>query len=147
MLFFTFYRLYIAICGGVACWLLVGKSVPLSVLAAVAVRAVWFGVERFADRMAVENDFKRHAYEFKQQLGPYGIRIANQAEKDFAVKQSLAEVFVKRPARLRKNVEQLAMLDTLFSAGMRPEGDAWLLHDCKLKYGRFRLERMDKGGA
>ncbi len=145
MWLFGFYRLYISLCAGIACWFLIARSIWLSMLAALAVRAVWFAVEMIVERMAVENDFKRHVYSFKQQLGPYGIRVANQAEKDFRTKKSLAEVFVSDSARLAKNIDQLRMLDTLFKAGMRPDNDAWLLHDCKLKYGTYRIEQ-DKGG-
>jgi hypothetical protein len=39
-------------------------------------------------------------------------------------------------------VEQLEVMDTLFQAGMRPQGDQYLLHDLKLKYGRSRLQSI-----
>jgi hypothetical protein len=146
MWLFGFYRLYISLLAGIACWFFVARSIWLSLFVVVMVRAAWFAAESIVERMAVENDFKRHVYSFKQQLGPYGIRVANQAEKDFRTKKSLAEVFVSNSARLAKNVDQLRMLDTLFKAGMRPDNDAWLLHDCKLKYGTYRLEQQDKGG-
>ena len=146
MWLFGFYRLYISLCAGIACWFFLARSIWLSILSAIAVRAVWFAAERIAERMAVERDFKRHVYPFKQQLGPYGIRVVNQAEKDFRTKKSLAEVFVTSPARLKKNIDQLTVLDTLFKAGMRPDNDAWLLHDCKLKYGTYRLEQQEKAG-
>lgn len=38
------------------------------------------------------------------------------------------------------------MMDALFSAGMRPDSDAYQLHDCKLKYGSYRLEQSEKDG-
>ena len=146
MWLFGFYRLYISLCAGITCRIFLTKSIWLSILATLAVRVVWFTAERIVERMAVERDFKRHVYLFKQQLGPYGIRVANQADKDFRTKKSLAEVFVASPARLKKNVDQLTVLDTLFKAGMRPDNDAWLLHDCKLKYGTFRLQQQEKAG-
>ncbi len=144
MWLFGFYRLYVSLCAGVALWLFVMRSVWISILAVILVRAGWFALERLIERVHIDRDFKRHAYPFRQQLGPYGIRIANQAEQDFRTKKSLAEVFVADPATLRKNVEQLKMMDMLFMAGMRPEGDAYLLHDCKLKYGIYRIEQAGK---
>jgi hypothetical protein len=40
--------------------------------------------------------------------------------------------------------DQLVLMDTLFKAGMSPAGDDFLLHDCKLKYGKYRLSRTEK---
>ena len=142
-----FYRLYFALASGVAFYVLAVRSVWFALLVSAIARGAWFGIERIATRIVVDRDFNRHEYQFKQLLGPYGIRIANQAEQDFRTKKNLAEVFVSNPARLRKNVEQLTMMDTLFRAGMRPEGDAYLLHDCKLKYGTYRVEQLDKQTA
>jgi hypothetical protein len=139
-----FYRFYFALTCGIVFYVFAVRSIWLAVLVAALERTVWFAIERLATRISTYRDFKRHVYSFKQQLGPYGIRVANQAENDFRTKKSLAEVFVSNPARLKKNVEQLKMMDTLFQAGMRPDGDAYLLHDCKLKYGAFRVEQLDK---
>jgi hypothetical protein len=139
-----FYRFYFALACGIAFYLFAVRSIWLAVLVAALERTVWLVIERIATRIGTDRDFKRHVYSFKQQLGPYGIRVANQAENDFRTKKSLAEVFVSNPARLKRNVEQLKMMDTLFQAGMRPDGDAYLLHDCKLKYGIFRAEQLDK---
>lgn len=139
-----FYRAYISICAGIAFWLWIVRSVWLSIAVAIAARAGWFGVEEIIKRMRINRDFKRHMYEFKQQLGPYGIRLVNRAEQDWHVKKSLAEVFSENPARLKKNVEQLKVMDALFQAGMRPDADSFQLHDCKLKYGAYRLERLQK---
>jgi hypothetical protein len=143
MWLFGFYRLYLSLCAAIAFWLFFAKSIWLSILAAAAFRALWFGTEKILERMRIEFDFKRHLYSFKQELGPYGIRLANMAEQDSHIKKSLAEVFVSNPARLKKNMEQLTVMETLFNAGMRPEGDAWLLHDCKLKYGTYRLSKLE----
>ncbi len=142
-----FYRFYLCLCTGIAFYAFLVRSVWLSLVIAIVARTLWYGIERSIDRISIGRDFSRHAYSFKQQLGPYGIRLANQAEKDFSIRKSLAEVFVSDPARLRKNVEQLRMMDTLFQAGMRPDGDAYLLHDCKLKYGTHRLDRLQKSGT
>jgi hypothetical protein len=144
MWIFGLYRFYVSICVGILCWLVPGRSFWLSIAAAIVARAAWFAIERIVERMSINRDFRNHEYRFKQQLGPYGIRIANQAEQDFRTKKSLAEVFVAAPARLKKNVEQLQMMDTLFNAGMRPDGDAYLLHDCKLKYGLYRMEQAEQ---
>jgi hypothetical protein len=144
MWFFGFYRFYLSLCAGIAFWLFYAKSIWLSVAVVIAFRALWFGAERIIEGILVGRDFKRHAYSFKKELGPYGIRLANKAEQDRRIKKSLAEVFVSNPAKLKKNVDQLVLMDTLFKAGMSPEGDACLLHDCKLKYGNCRLSRLEK---
>jgi len=89
--------------------------------------------------VAVDASYNAHAAEFKQLYGPYGIRIANKAESDRRIKISLVEVFTDNPKTLKKNVEQLEVMDTLFKAGMQPQGDEFLLHDLKLKYGKHRL--------
>ncbi len=142
-----FYRFYFSVCTGIAFYAFLVRSVWLSLLIAISARGLWYGIERSIDRILVGRDFERHRYLFKQEFGPYGIRLVNKAEKDFRMRKSLAEVFVSDPARLRKNVEQLTMMDTLFRAGMRPDGDAYLLHDCKLKYGTHRLDRLQKSGT
>jgi hypothetical protein len=33
-------------------------------------------------------------------------------------------------------------MDELFKAGLSPQGDEYLLHDLRLKYGRYRLEKI-----
>ena len=144
MWLFGFYRLYLSLCAGIALWLFCIRSIWLSLAVFAAFRALWFGAERIIERILIGRDFKKHIYSFKQELGPYGIRLANKAEQDWRVKKSLAEVFVSSPARLKKNVEQLALMDTLFKAGMSPAGDDFLLHDCKLKYGNYMLSGLKK---
>jgi hypothetical protein len=144
MWLFGFYRLYLSLCAGIAFWLFCIRSIWFSLAIAIAFRALWFAVERIIERILINRNFNRHSYSFKQELGPYGIRLANKAEQDWHIKKSLAEVFVSSPARLKKNVELLTVMDTLFKAGMSPEGDACLLHDCKLKYGTCRLSRLEK---
>jgi hypothetical protein len=101
---------------------------------------VWFYIESVSKKWGIDKNFKKHVSEFKQEYGPYGIRIINKAEKEWRVKASLAEVFTSDKKKLKKTVEQLEAMDALFSAGMRPEGDEFLLHDLKLKYGKLRLE-------
>jgi hypothetical protein len=139
-----FYRIYLSLCAGIAFWYFFIRSIWLSLAVAVAARVLWFVVESIIERILINRDFNRHLYPFKQELGPYGIRLENKAAQDWHIKKSLAEVFVSSPARLSKNVEQLTVMDTLFKAGMSPEGDALLLHDCKLKYGTYRLSRIEK---
>jgi hypothetical protein len=109
----------------------------------VIVRFVWSYVEYVFKRWTIEKSFKRHVSEFKQQYGPYGIRIVNKAEKEWRVKASLAEVFTSDKKKLKRSVEQLEAMDALFKVGMQPEGDEFLLHDLKLKYGKFRLEQFN----
>ncbi len=146
MWLFGFYRLYLSVCAGIAFYVFVVPSIWGSIAVAIAVRAGWFGVERVVERISIGRQYRLLIYSFKQQLGPYGIRLANKSEKDFHLQKSLAEVFVTGSARLKKNVDQLKMMDTLFQAGMRPDGDAYLLHDCKLKYGTYRLDQLAKSG-
>lgn len=86
--------------------------------------------------------FKQNETEFKQLYGPYGIRLINKAETDWQTKKSLAEVFTNKKSNLKNTVEQLEVMNTLFQAGLKPDGDAYLLHDLKLKYGKHRLEKM-----
>lgn len=144
MLLLGFYRLYLSLCAGFAFWLFCIRSVWLSLAVFVTARVLWLAAERIIERILINRVFNKHVYSFKQELGPYGIRLANKAEQDWRIKKSLAEVFVSSSARLKKNVEQLTVMDTLFKAGMSPEGDASLLHDCKLKYGTSRLSKLEK---
>ncbi len=144
MLIVRFYRLYAAIAAGAAVYFLANRSVWLWIGSSILTRILWALVERAIRRRRAEIDFKRHIQAFKQQLGPYGIRIANMAENDPRIRQSLAEVFTRDSRELTKTVEQLEVMDTLFRAGMRPSGDEYLLHDCKLKYGKHRLETQQR---
>lgn len=139
MFLLNFYRFYVSVAAGAAVYFLLLHSVWIWILTTVLVRAGWFGVETLLQRMRTQQAFTRHIGEFKQLYGPYGIRLANKAENDQRVKNSLAEVFTDNKKQLKKNVEQLEVMDTLFKAGMRPEGDEYLLHDLKLKYGKHRL--------
>jgi hypothetical protein len=145
MLILQFYRLYTSLAAGVLIFLFVNRSIWLAAGVIVVVRAGWFFIERGFERFRVNRLFKQHIADFKQQCGPYGIRIANRAESDYHTRVSLAEVFEPNHDKLKKAVDQLEMLNTIFNAGMRPEGDEFLLHDLKLKYGRQRLEQEQPG--
>ncbi len=140
----SFYRLYVSIAAGVAAGLFLVRTWWFGLLAAIFVRMLWGGIEHLVERVRINKSFEEHAHAFKQELGPYGIRMINKAEKDGSVKRQLAEVFTADETKLRKAVEQLEMMDTLFKAGMRPDGDTYQLHDLKLKYGKFRIEKIDK---
>jgi hypothetical protein len=144
MAFFGFYRLYASLCAGILVYVLLRQSAWIALACAIAFRSCWFFIERAVQAVLVEKHFKRHIYEFKQQLGPYGIRMANKAEGDRSIKKNLAEVFVPDVKQLQKNYDQLKVLDALFGAGMRPDQESWQLHDCKLKYAAFRLEKLRK---
>jgi hypothetical protein len=135
----SFYRLYASLLVGVAVYPISGRSIKICVFSAIAFRLLWFAAERTALIISINLNFKRHIYKFKQQLGPYGIRLANKAENDWTVKKSLAEVFTSSLKKLEKNVEHLKLMDTLFSAGMRPDDETFQINDCKLKYGLYRL--------
>jgi hypothetical protein len=147
MALLNFYRLYASLCAGILVYMLRGRSVWLALACAVAFRLLWFFFERSVNSILVNTYFKRHVYEFKQQLGPYGIRMANKAESDRRIKNSLSEVFVPDMKKLQNNYDSLKVLDTLYGAGMRPDAESWQLHDCKLKYAAFRLEREKKSSG
>ena len=82
-----------------------------------------------------------HSAQFKELLGPYGIRMINKAEQDPGIRKSLSEVFTPDLKKLKSTVDQLEMMDTLFKAGMQPDADTYQLHDLKLKYGKYRVEK------
>ncbi len=111
-------------------------------MATLLTRITWHLIEQGITRYAIQKDYNRRIAEFKQHHGPYGIRIANKADNEWHTKKNLAEVFTSNQKKLKKTVEQLEMMDTLFKAGMRPEGDEFLLHDLKLKYGKYRLDSL-----
>jgi hypothetical protein len=141
MFLFTFYRFYVALIAGTAVYFLVYPKLWLCLIIIIAVRLIWFFVEQFIKKLAINRSFEAHQTKFKELYGPYGIRLVNKAESDTSIKQSLAEVFVSDAKKLQDNVKTLETMDVLFNAGMRPDGDAWQLHDLKLKYGKYRLEK------
>jgi len=141
MFLLHFYRLYVSLAAAASLMFFAAAPVWLALTAAVAVRAAWFLIEWQAGEARIRRAFSRHIDDFRRQYGPYGIRLANKAENDARIRRSLAEVFDSDTEKLKKTVEQLEVMDTLFNAGMRPEGDEYLLHDLKLKYGRLRLEK------
>jgi hypothetical protein len=145
MALLNFYRLYTSLCAGAAIYMLWGRNFWLALGCAALFRLSWFFIESFVNRILVDLYYKRHIYEFKQQLGPYGIRLANRAEDDRAVRKSLSEVFVPSIKKLQKNYEYLKVLDSLYGAGMRPDQETSNLNDCKLKYAAFRLEHERSG--
>ncbi len=142
MFLFSFYRFYASVAAGAVVYFFFIQSVWLWILTTFVVRAAWFGTEMLIDKVRIDKSFSRHVSEFKQLYGPYGIRLANKADTDQRTKKSLAEVFTEDKKKLQKNVEQLEVMDTLFKAGMRPEGDEYLLHDLKLKYGKHRMGKQ-----
>ncbi len=139
---FGFYRFFVSVAVGIAAYIFTDFGIWFAIGIAVLFRALWFGVDRARERHRVERDFQNHIQDFKNGLGPYGIRLANKAERDYQTRKSLSEVFTRNPRELAATVEQLEVMDTLFQAGMRPEGDQYLLHDLKLKYGRTRLQSI-----
>ncbi|MFP4014420.1 MAG: hypothetical protein ACLFVQ_10070 [Chitinispirillaceae bacterium] len=141
--FFRFYRFYTAILVSTFLSILLG-TFWIFLPSAVLIRFIWHKVERASEDKEINRLFEQHAPEFKQLAGPYGIRLINKAENDSALRRSLAEVFTPDENKLKEAVEQLEMLDTLFRAGMTPDGDSYQLHDLKLKYGRHRLEALGK---
>lgn len=144
MWIFSFYRFYFSLLIGIASYFFVIKNILICVLIIITTRILIFILETFKNKAIINRNFKKYLSDFKQQHGPYGIRIANKAENDWQTKASLSEVFTDNEQQLKKTVEQIEVMDTLFKAGMRPNGDAWLLHDLKLKYGKYRVENFDK---
>ena len=142
MWLFSFYRFYISILCGVSAYLFFTGNIWIGILATMLIRISWHIIEQAIARYTIQRDYNRHIPEFKQHHGPYGIRIANKADNEWHTKMNLAEVFTSNPKKLLKTVEQLEIMDTLFNAGMRPAGDDFLLHDLKLKYGKYRLDTL-----
>lgn len=142
MLLFRLYRLYAAVGSAIGAGLWLGPW--RGVLAGISVRTIWWIVEQHLARLRIDRLYSRHCAAFKQLCGPYGIRMANKAEQDPRIKRSLAEVFEPNPIKLKRTMQTLETMDALFKAGMRPEADELLLHDLKLKYGRHRLEMINK---
>ncbi len=141
MWIFSLYRLYTAIAGAVFFYLFVYPSIWLSILTFFFIRFLWFFIERTIKKVQINKLFFQHIALFKQEYGPYGIRLANKAEQNWRIKESLSEVFVSDIKKLETAVSHLEAMDALFNAGMRPEGDEFLMHDLKLKYGKARLEK------
>jgi hypothetical protein len=130
----------LSVLSGALCWYFIFRTWWSWVLIAILSRTIWYFVEHALRNRQINKDFQAHETIFKQLYGPYGIRLINKSETDTAVRKELAEVFTGDMKKLLKTVEQLEMMDTLFKAGMRPDGDAYLLHDLKLKYGKHRLD-------
>ena len=137
----NFYRFYVSLLLGALGYLFILPSLWIGLSIVVLVRTGWYFVERYIRKIRVNAWFVEHQSAFKEKFGPYGIRIINKAETDVSIKYSLAEVFTPNLKKLKENISNLETMDTLFNAGMRPDGDTWQLHDLKLKYGQHRLEK------
>jgi len=137
----SFYRFYCSFLFGCSVYFFLIRNIWLGILAIVLFRLIWYFIERLLRHRSIQKNFNAHIAAFKQEYGPYGIRLANKANQEWRIKESLAEVFTPDIKKLKKAVEQLDMMNTLFNAGMRPDGDEYLLHDLKLKYGKLRLEK------
>lgn len=140
MFLLQFYRFYIILVISIIIGFL--KHSPLlGFISFILLRTILFTIERLTEKFFILQAYKKYHQQFKDLYGPYGIRIINKAESDSRVRNSLYEVFTFNKNKLKKNVEQLEMLETLFKAGMRPDGDEYLLHDLKLKFGKYRIEK------
>ncbi|NLG19482.1 MAG: hypothetical protein GX556_19335 [Fibrobacter sp.] len=137
-----FYRLYLSILAGALAYYTLKPAWWVWVTGAILFRIIWFAAEKRIENVRERKWLNRHSQSFKDLLGPYGIRIINKAESDPAIRKSLSEVFTPNINKLKAAVDQLQIMDTLYNAGMRPGGDTYLLHDLKLKYGKYRLEKI-----
>jgi hypothetical protein len=138
----NFYRAIIAVlCGAIVFFIFLHKW-WIWVCVFLLTRVVWFFIEQKISHIKIDKLFTRCETEFKQLYGPYGIRLVNKAETDWQIRKSLAEVFEDNKNKLKNTVEQLEVMNTLFQAGLKPDEDTYLLHDLKLKYGKYRLEKM-----
>lgn len=142
MILLRFYRLYLSIAGGAVVYFTLLHSWWGWLGGSILLRIIWALVESKYNNHKTTKCFKQHSYEFKQLLGPYGIRMINKAESDPHIRTSLYEVFTPNIKQLQENVKQLEIMDTLFNAGLRPDSDAYHLHDLKLKYGKHRLQKI-----
>jgi hypothetical protein len=141
MWLFNFYRFYCSLACGILQYFLLYRNIWVACASVIIIRALWYLIEQMIKKITIQKAYNNHVSAFKQLYGPYGIRLANKAETQWRIKESMAEVFAPDITKLKKTVEQLEVMDTLFQAGMRPEGDEFLLHDLKLKYGKYRLEQ------
>ncbi len=142
MFLLRFYRFYLSVAGGALIFLTLLNSWWGWLGGSILLRIIWALVESKYNNLKTDKYFKQHSFEFKQLLGPYGIRMINKAESDQHIRKSLYEVFTPDIKKLQENVKQLEMMDTLFNAGLRPDSDTYHLHDLKLKYGKHRLEKL-----
>jgi hypothetical protein len=142
MFILNFYRSIISIVFGFALYMIFHHQWWIWVNATILLRLLWLTIENTVSRIHIQKNFQKHESAFKELFGPYGIRIINKAYSDWQIKRSLAEVFTPNIQSLRNAVEQLQVMDSLFLAGFKPDEDTYLLHDLKLKYGKFRLESI-----
>lgn len=138
------YRLYLSIISGAAVFFAFIHTWWAWLFSSVLFRIIWFIIESKWKKFVLEKNFNQHSSEFKQLSGPYGIRMINKAETDPTIKKSLCEVFTSDLSKLEETVNTLQMMDSLFQAGLRPDADQYQLHDLKLKYGKYRLEKHTK---
>ncbi len=141
MFIFQFYRFFLSTALGIAIWLFFIHSFWVIIPVVIFTRIGWFLIEKMLRDINIKKWYTTHEVSFKELTGPYGIRLINKAESDAAVRNSLSEVFTPNLKELKKTTEQLEMMDTLFKSGLRPDGDSYQLHDLKLKYARYRLEK------
>jgi hypothetical protein len=142
MFLFRFYRLYLSVLGGAIVFLTIIHSWWAWLGSSIFLRIIWSLGETKINNYRNNKHFEQHSYEFKQLLGPYGIRMINKAESDPQIKKSLCEVFTPDLKKLQETIKQLEMMDALFAAGMRPDSDTYHLHDLKLKYAKHRLQKI-----
>lgn len=140
MIILQFYRFYISVLTGGFFYYGILNKWWVWIGVTTAVRTLWLLIEHKLDKLKMKKMLKMHEFSFKQQFGPYGIRIINKVQTDPVMLKSLCEIFTPNIKKLKETVSQLEVMDTLFKAGMRPEGDMYLLHDLKMKYGKYRLE-------
>jgi len=142
MILLRFYRLYLSVLGGAVVFLTLIHSWWAWIGSSILLRIIWALGETKFNNYRNNKYFEQHSYEFKQLLGPYGIRMINKAESDPLIKKSLCEVFTPDLKKLQETLKQLEMMDTLFTAGLRPDSDTYQLHDLKLKYAKHRLQKI-----
>ncbi|MCX7726509.1 MAG: hypothetical protein N2053_06640 [Chitinispirillaceae bacterium] len=144
MWIFNFYRLYFAILVGFISYFFLLRRWWFSLLMTLLFRVLWGVTEYLIKRIQTNNIFKKYSFDFKQKFGPYGIRIINKGEQSYEIRKSLCEVFTDDERKLSKVIEELETMNALFNAGLRPEGDNFLLYDLKLKYAREHLSELRK---
>jgi hypothetical protein len=137
----NFYRFFLSISGGAVIFFTFIHSWWVWLCSSVLFRITWALIEGKYNNLKINEHFNQHSYDFKQLLGPYGIRMINKAESEPLLKKSLCEVFTPNLTKLQETVKNLEMMDSLFKAGLHPDADTYQLHDLKLKYGKYRLQK------
>ena len=78
MILLRFYRLYLSVLGGAVVFFTLLHSWWAWLGSSILLRIIWALGETKFNNYRNNKYFEQHSYEFKQLLGPYGIRMINK---------------------------------------------------------------------